>query len=116
MSFPTLFPSQAAGLLGMDADELSSALRRRKVRVIHPGRESVHEARVPSRGLTVALTVAFQMIFGRLKFLICLEFFRGKTGLTQVYTCQIDMPGATHHIAVPACPPQPHQSVVQATL
>ena len=30
----------------MDADELSSALRRRKVRVLHPGRESVHEAPV----------------------------------------------------------------------
>ena len=34
----------------MDADELSSALRRRKVRVLHPGRESVHEAPEGTKG------------------------------------------------------------------
>ena len=36
----------------MDADGLSSALRRRKVRVLHPGRESVHEAPLTKGGKT----------------------------------------------------------------
>ena len=35
---------QAAQLLGMDAAELGAALRRRKVRIQHAGRESLHEA------------------------------------------------------------------------
>ena len=34
---------QAAVLLGMDAGELGGALRRRKVRVQHAGRASLHE-------------------------------------------------------------------------
>ena len=36
---------QASEMLGMDADLLGGALRRRKVRVQHAGRESVHEAK-----------------------------------------------------------------------
>ena len=36
---------QASDMLGMDFDLLGGALRRRKVRVQHAGRESVHEAK-----------------------------------------------------------------------
>ena len=36
---------QASEMLGMEAHLLGGALRRRKVRVQHAGRESVHEAR-----------------------------------------------------------------------
>ena len=37
--------SEAAELLGLDCERLGAALRRRTVRVLHPGRESLHKAR-----------------------------------------------------------------------
>lgn len=43
-SSPTPELLQASALLGMDSDELGGALRRRRVRVTHAGRESLHEA------------------------------------------------------------------------
>lgn len=36
--------TKASQLLGLDSEELSMALRFRRVRVVHPGRESLHEA------------------------------------------------------------------------
>ncbi|CAL1152247.1 unnamed protein product [Cladocopium goreaui] len=57
---------KAAGLLGMDADELSSALRRRKVRVLHPGRESVHEVPRTTSQFRHALHSLIKALYKRL--------------------------------------------------
>eukprot|EP00438_Fugacium_kawagutii_P004483 Skav232406 [mRNA] locus=scaffold1077:799224:806483:- [translate_table: standard] len=88
---------QAASLLGMDSDELSSALRRRKVRVVHPGRESVHEA----GGWGGEPWILDQLC--------------SWNGL-QLIDWLVVMTGAQDHVAVPSRAALVDQGVVQAAL
>jgi len=57
---------KAASLLGMDADGLGSALRRRRVRVVHPGRESVHEVPRTTSQFRHALHSLIKALYKRL--------------------------------------------------
>ncbi|CAK8994536.1 unnamed protein product [Durusdinium trenchii] len=58
--------AKAAGLLGMDATELAGALRRRKVRVTHPGRESLHEVPRTTAQFRHALHSLIKALYKRL--------------------------------------------------
>ncbi|CAK8993911.1 unnamed protein product [Durusdinium trenchii] len=58
--------NKASALLGMDSDELGGALRRRRVRVTHAGRESLHEVPRTTSQFRHALHSLIKALYKRL--------------------------------------------------